>query len=108
MVWERLISHIIGAAIGADDVLRPSRLQIICGSAMRKQDRPKRVKSPCARLRIATTTNSIGKIVAVCIAVACDLYIVAWPGIERDEKDTELGPGEAGVVFALLIGPSGA
>ncbi|EAT80199.1 hypothetical protein SNOG_12386 [Parastagonospora nodorum SN15] len=30
--------------IGAGDVLHPCRLQIICGSAMEKQDRPKEDK----------------------------------------------------------------
>jgi hypothetical protein len=52
-------------AIGAGDVLRPSRLQIICGSAMRKQDRPKPERPPCAKLRLATPFDSIGEQVAV-------------------------------------------
>jgi hypothetical protein len=77
---ERLALSVQGFAIGADDVLRPARLQIICRSAMRKQDRPKQAKPPCARLRIATTARSIGNRMAVLVADVCNRYIVARPG----------------------------
>ena len=48
----------------------------------------KRGKAAMREASITTTTSSIGNQVAVRIAEACNSYIVAWPGIERDEKDT--------------------
>jgi len=76
------------SAIGAADILRQFRLQIICGSAMGKQDRPKRVKTPCARLEIATAPYPIGDRMVVRISEVCKEHIIARPGVERDEKDT--------------------
>jgi hypothetical protein len=61
----RLALLAVSCVIGAGDVLHPCRLQIICGSAMEKQDRPKEVRLPCAKLRVATLINSIGSRVAI-------------------------------------------
>ena len=81
-------------AIGAADVLHPCRLQIICGSAMEKQDRPKEVRLPCAKLQVATLINSIGSQVAVCANVQDKHSRVAR--IEQDEKERNDLPSRGG------------
>lgn len=50
---------------------------------MGKQDRPERVKPPCARLRIATGTYSIGNQMAVRIGEVCKQHIVARLGLSE-------------------------
>ncbi|OAK96872.1 hypothetical protein IQ06DRAFT_229691, partial [Phaeosphaeriaceae sp. SRC1lsM3a] len=56
----RLALLVQRCVIGAADVEDPLRLQKICGSAMRKQDLPEVVRSPCARVQIARFIDSIG------------------------------------------------
>jgi hypothetical protein len=85
MTEERLALPAQSYIIGADDGLRPYGLQTTCEEARSTR----KGKAAMRKASTATSIDSIGDKVTGRIAGICTAYIVAWPGMDRNEKDSE-------------------